>query len=472
MQNEQDALAALRSRDFEKASTILKHIVEGNCYASPVLNNAYTIALYKAGRRPELAAVCFEIANRLRDTDPAGAMDYFQRAIFTGISPEQVRKVGEWHENRAVPRSAGPSTGIRYNRVAHVVGCLLSGHAPSLYVQLLSKALQPHGIECHVFTTEWAANWFFNPRGVQQSELIEIEAQTVIAGVDGDFEERAQRVAAAIRKAKIDVAFYHNNLTEQITTRVAALGPARIQINVNHGEEAKADLFNGFVHLFENGVRRTMFPHRPWRHIPLISDIEERLASCTPRTRQSLGVEAAKTVSGTFGNLYKVSDAAYLQAVARILKRFPAHFHIFAGTGNNGLIKEFFLKEGLLPRIVFLDHIPDVAPLLSSIDIYLNSFPVSGGQSVLEPMAAGKPVVIRKYSEETHQNVGAELAGLPDLIAANEQEYVAIAERLLENPHLRQSYGDSLQRRFQENFRPDHLAEQYLDFMKKLSRQE
>jgi hypothetical protein len=473
MDDEQKALQALRSGDFDGAATLLKHVVEEHQYASPIHNDTYTLALHKAARRSELAAASFQIGNRWRESDPAVAMDYFQRALFNGISPEQVREIGEWHERRAVrtiPDRSGPE--IRADRVAHVVGCLLSGHAPSLYVQLLSKALKARGIESYVFTTEWAANWFFNPPGARQSQQIEIEAQTVIATIDANFEERANHVAAAIRSAKIDIAFYHNSLTEQITTRVAALRPARLQLNVNHAQEVAADLFDGFIHLFENGVRRTRFPFRPWRYIPLVSDIEDRMSSCASMTRQSLGIDSAQTVSGTFGSLYKISEFAYLQSVAKILKRFPAHFHIFAGSGDDVSIKEFFRNEGLLPRILFLGHMPDVAPLLDCIDIYLNSFPESGGQSVLEPMAAAKPVVIRRYAEVSHLNVGAELAGLPDLIAASEDEYVGIAERLLENPDLRQKYGESLRQRFQTNFRPDRLAEQYLDFMKSLLQEE
>ena len=468
---EQEALNSLRSGDFAAAAALLKRAVEENGYTFPVLNNAYTVALYKVGWRSELADASFQIGNRMRDSDPSAAMDYFQRALLNGISPEQARKIGEWHEQRAAPRNTPNGSGpeIRTDRVAHVVGCLLSGHAPSLYVQLLSKALRGRGVESYIFTTEWAANWFFNPPGARQSEPIEIEAQTVIAVVDGNFEERAGRVAAAIRNAKIDIAFYHNSLTEQITTRVAALGPARVQVNVNHADEVVADLFDGFIHLFENGVQRTRFRFRPWRHIPLISDIEERGSSCAQITRQSLGIRSAETVSATFGNLYKVSDSNYLQAVAKILKRFPAHFHIFAGSGDDAPIKEFFRRECLLPRILFLGHMPDIAPLLGCIDVYLNSFPQSGGQSVLEPMAAAKPVVIRRYAEVTHQNVGAELGGLPDLIAASDDEYVAIAERLLERPDLRRTYGELLQQRFQANFRPARLAQQYLDFMKSLS---
>src|SRR5215471_11057687 len=105
MDYEQKALEALRSSDFDRAATLLKRVVEENQYASAVLNNAYTLALHKAGRKSELADASFEIGNRLRDSDPAAAMDYFQRAVFNGISAEQVRKIGEWHEQRAAARN-------------------------------------------------------------------------------------------------------------------------------------------------------------------------------------------------------------------------------------------------------------------------------------------------------------------------------------------------------------------------------
>ena len=109
-----------------------------------------------------------------------------------------------------------------------------------------------------------------------------------------------------------------------------------------------------------------------------------------------------------------------------------------------------------------------MSPILDCIDVSLNSFPDSGGQSVLEPMAAAKPVVIHRYARVTHQNVGAELAGLKELIADSDDEYIAIVERLLPNPELRRTYGESLRQRFQANFRPHRLAGQYLDFLQSL----
>ena len=70
--------------------------------------------------------------------------------------------------------------------------------------------------------------------------------------------------------------------------------------------------------------------------------------------------------------------------------------------------------------------------------MYLNTFPVSGGQSVLEPMAAAKPVVILRHREATHFNAGAELAGLEEVLADSEDGYLELATRFIKDAALRQ----------------------------------
>lgn len=321
------------------------------------------------------------------------------------------------------------------------------------------------GTRSTVFTTEWASSWFFNPPGQRQSQPYDLDAEVVVAAVDGDFVERAARIAAAIRNSDIDIALYHAGPTEQITMYVAAMHPTPIQLNVNHATEMDANLFDGFVHLFRNGLERTRFKHRPSRWIPLISDIEERFRACTPMTRQEVGAGDAETVSGTFGNLFKVSETGYLKALSTVLRRFPRHYHIFAGAGDPEPIRSFLAAEGVVDRVRLLGHLPDVAPLLDPIDLCLNSFPVSGGQSVLEPMAAGKPVVILRYPSASHFNAGAELAGIPELIADSEAGYIEIAERLIRSSDLRRHLGDRLCQRFQEQFRPETLGRGYMEFI-------
>ena len=120
------------------------------------------------------------------------------------------------------------------------------------------------------------------------------------------------------------------------------------------------------------------------------SDIESRMQMSKPITRQSLGIESATTISATLGNLNNVAGSGYLKALAEILKRFPQHFHLFAGAGNVKAIRPVLHSEGVLPRVRFLGHVADVAPLLDAVDLYLASFPPSEAHSILEAMGAGE----------------------------------------------------------------------------------
>jgi predicted O-linked N-acetylglucosamine transferase (SPINDLY family) len=297
---------------------------------------------------------------------------------------------------------------------------------------------------------------------------MDLDADVKIASVEGDFVERAERIAGAIRASGVQMAFFHGSLTEQITARVAAMRPAPFQVNVNHGSEMDVDVFDGRIHLFQNAMERTRFSSPVDEWIPLASDIEGRLQMAEPVTRQSMGLESAATISATYGNLYKVAGSGYLRVLSEIMHRFPKHFHLFAGAGNVKAIRSHLHSEGVLPRVRFLGHVGDVAPLLEVVDVYLASFPHSGGHSILEAMGAGKPIVVLRFPPDSHYNSGAELVGVRELTAPGEADYIEIADRLLRNPAVRQKQGQAMLDRFRLNFRPDRLGECYKAFLASL----
>jgi glycosyltransferase involved in cell wall biosynthesis len=468
----QEALESLKNGDFQRAAELLEKAAIETGYTSEAVNHAYTLALYRAGNTRRLAEIAFRIGTSLLESNPALAMDYFQRAIFAGLDSDHIRKIGEIFEawssgQNPVPR-AHQKNGAPLTRVAHVVGCLLPGHAPTQYLKMLCASLTQEGVESLIFTTEWAASWFFNPEGVTQSQDVGIAAPTYIASVEGDFEERADRIVDAIRTAGVQAAFYHASLAEQITARVASRRPAPIQVNVNHGSEMDADLFDGYIHLFHNALERTRISNRHMEWIPLASDIEDRLKAHPPATLASLGISEARSVSATFGNLYKVADAEYLAVLIEILKRNPDHYHLFAGAGDVKAIRGQLHSANVLSRVRFLGHMGDIAPLLDVVDVYLASFPHSGGHSILEAMGAGKPVVVLGYPSDSHFNSGAELVGISELIARNRPGYIDIADRLIRNPAERLGLSTRIRERFRSQFGPARLGSRYIQFLSEL----
>jgi hypothetical protein len=462
--NYEEAFEAVRNRDYHAAVPLLEKAVRETDYSSDVVNHAYTIALYHAGHKTQLADFSWRIAKSLLDYDAASALDYFQRAMVAGLDAERVRRIGEVFEKWAATFRRRPHPAeSTLTRVAHVIGSVAPSDPKTKYVKMLASILKEQEIESTIFTTEWAASWFFNPERVPISQP-GIEADVKIASVEGDFCERAASVADAIRASRCQVAFFHSSLTEQITARVASTRPAPIQISVNHGADMDADLFDGRIHLFHNGKRRTRFSSGPAAWIPPASDINARLQVSEPVTRQGMGLESAGTVSATFGELHALS-AGYMRVLSEIMKRFPKHFHLFAGAGNVKAIRAHLHGEGVLQRVRFLGPVSEVAGLLGVIDVYLAAFPHHTADSVLEAMAAGKPVVVLRFPPDSEYNSAAELVGVNELTAPGEADYIEIADRLLRNNSFRDKQGRAMRDRFQAEFLPGRLGERYATFL-------
>lgn len=465
--NYEEAFEALKSGDFQTACRLLEKAAEETGYASELINHSYTLALYQSGGKAKLADVSFRIGSAMVEQDPGSAMDYFQRALFAGLEAGRVRRIGEIFEDWLAP-SLNKTLESPVTHVAHVVGSLLPGHAPTHYVQMLVSSLRKQGIRSTVFTTESAASWFFNSTAAPQSQSVELEADLRIASVEGDFFDRAQRIAGAIRSSGVGAALFHGGLDEQITARVAVMRPAPLQINVNHGVEMDVGVFDGRIHLYQNAMERTRFGNEPAEWIPPASDIETRIQMAEPLTRQAMGLESAGTISATFGELNKVAGSGYLRVLSEILNRFPKHFHLFAGAGNVRAIRSHLHGEGVLPRVRFLGQVGDVAALLNVVDVYLAPFQHSGGHSLLEAMGAGKPVVALRFPPDSPDNAGAELVGIRELTAPGEAGYIDIADRLLRNPALRLEKSRAVHERFRTEFRPERLGERYKQFMNRL----
>jgi len=120
-----------------------------------------------------------------------------------------------------------------------------------------------------------------------------------------------------------------------------------------------------------------------------------------------------------------------------------------------------------LPRVRFLGAVNDFSRLLEVTDIYLTSFPVSEGDSILEAMGVGKPVVALRFPPDHPANSSAELVGLKELVASGEATYIEIADRLLRNSTFRTQLSRSMQDRFRAEFRPERLGERYQEFLRR-----
>jgi len=85
----------------------------------------------------------------------------------------------------------------------------------------------------------------------------------------------------------------------------------------------------------------------------------------------------------------------------------------------------------------------------NEIDLSLDTFPVTGGTTTVDALWMGVPVVTLEGSN-IHQRVCSSIlnhAGLPDLIAHNEEEFVEISIRVAEDRSLRKRLRETLRKR-------------------------
>jgi predicted O-linked N-acetylglucosamine transferase (SPINDLY family) len=150
---------------------------------------------------------------------------------------------------------------------------------------------------------------------------------------------------------------------------------------------------------------------------------------------------------GSFNTLQKLNEPL-VHFWTRLLQAIPnSRLFLKAGSAANVGLRESvigrFAAAGLeLGRIEFLPHTPSIADhlaLYARVDIALDPFPYNGTTTTCEALYMGVPVVTLAGNMHAGR-VGASLltcAGLADLIAHGEEEYLAIARRLAADPARR-----------------------------------
>src|SRR5262249_51547200 len=131
----EEGFAALNRGDYHTAVDLLGRAASETAFASDMINHAYTLALHRAGQQQELSDVAFHIANSLVATDPASALDYFQRALQAGLDSSRARLIAEIHEDWAAERGRGTiPTDVR--KVAHLLTNLVPHDPTTDYIRM------------------------------------------------------------------------------------------------------------------------------------------------------------------------------------------------------------------------------------------------------------------------------------------------------------------------------------------------
>jgi len=123
--------------------------------------------------------------------------------------------------------------------------------------------------------------------------------------------------------------------------------------------------------------------------------------------------------------------------LARFLKAHPqAHFLAVGGQSEAyAPVLRQLASAGVADRVRTLASQSDILPTLLAADLLLNEYPEGGGNTVIEAMAAGLPVVALHAGERHAEHIGALLLG--PQASRTHHDYWSAASALLTDPGLR-----------------------------------
>ncbi len=477
----EDATRAAQISDWYLSAHLLKQCCRISEFQMSHLNSQWMVAADRAGTRIDLGSEALELAQYAWDRgNHSSAFEFLQLALWrpprqAKLVSDAMRQAREWPTLIATkPDSkSGPSgqanRSRRALRIGHLVGCCNPTHAPTNLIKLLSVHSRKENTTTQIYSSEWASGWFHNWQHDRQSGPADFLDRIANDGLHlepavGTFFDRAGRLAQRIADDDLDILIVHASNVELVTALVSCHRPARCMINVNHASEMALPCFDGYVHLFANGLKRSQTTHAISAVIPPASNMADRLESAPPMQREDLGVPTRSTISGTFGNLYKLENPLYLASLRGILEAHPDHHHLIAGNGNPTLILDEL--GALAARVQMLGRREDIPSLLRHLDFYLASHPYPGALSEMEAMAAGCPVISIRGDADSHFNSGAEIVQLQECIVDKNDPkgIVSLAGRFLTDSAFARETGVRLRQRFLESFRPSEVAARHLHF--------
>jgi glycosyltransferase involved in cell wall biosynthesis len=176
------------------------------------------------------------------------------------------------------------------------------------------------------------------------------------------------------------------------------------------------------------------------------------------KIKKELSIENKDIVIGTVAKLQpKKGIHILLNAAAPIIKKFPSIKFLIVGDDADTAgaylkqLKSLVHQLNITEHIIFSGYRDDIPQIMEVIDIFLfPSFSESFGRSLLEAMAASKPIIA--------SNVG----GIPEVVVdgetgmlippGNSTELAAAISYLLKNNNLRKKMGTKGRKRVEELF--------------------
>lgn len=414
------------------------------------------------------AAVDFQ-NNALHLNEPASLRRLI--AVYEAVAAESMARVGVQPAPRGVRRS--PAAGRL--RMAHVTCQLVDhGHSPSRAIHTLLKHADRERFETHLFITEALGLHDERDGQATHSPWTPDRAPELIGTFVRDFgvpvhlpRTRVSHLAAAadlhaqMAEARIDVAFFHGSIATPTDWLLCAWRAAPWQFDRAFGVPLYCPQVDYQFFEFAESMEKLAFLCRergiPYGYSPFGSIDLEHVASAAPVPRRDLAILEDHVILGSIGNhLPKRMSDEFCRMMAGVLRRHPQSTYLVVGPGPFDRQIALFGPElcgGPTPRVRFPGETRVADRVTQTFDIYVNQYPDGGGFSILDAMAASKPVAAMLVGDSFLSRAGADYVGPDHLVRpATDEAFAARLSELIANPQMRMAHGAAMRRRYETDY--------------------
>ena len=340
----------------------------------------------------------------------------------------------------SIPLSVLPINKNCVKSVALIVSNLSQGAATTLVARKFIKSLNDLGLDTYLLITghDSLPNDDSIELEIAGVKIFNIEQQTVYA--------RAQNLVQQALDLQLDAIIFYTWPTD-IAAQIASCKRMSLrQMFINHTCDQRLGAFDIRVSYTRDTAGLTD-PQRCY-YVPPVRVREEKIEDVAHVSLSLWDIDEATTIIGNYSRLSKCVDKAFMEAMVKILHRNPSVILMLPGLSDpdsEGILRAWFESNGLQKQVKFPGFLLETyLPLLKVTRVYCDTFIWTGGQSVLDAMAMGVPVVSSKAAlggtaldptGVSPATLGSEL--LPDSALVAESNsvdgYVAIVQRLLDD---------------------------------------
>lgn len=209
--------------------------------------------------------------------------------------------------------------------------------------------------------------------------------------------EQIKRIADFVKEYRPERYFMHIMPWDVVATSICSILDQTVRYNINLTDHAfwlgakfidysiEFRDFGATISLEKRGLSKQQLLKVPY--YPLINRSEFK---GLPKGSNKITVKMFS--GGSFYKIYGEHDK-FFYLVKRLLTE-NEHVELFyAGGGNHKPFKQFLIKNGLSDRVHLIGSRSDILEVFENIDIYLGTYPISGGLMSQYAALCGKPIL-------------------------------------------------------------------------------